>query len=215
MKSYVANFHTDVKKMCYHLRTGKPPPLWWSPGSHQRRRCWLTGSWIAAQLGTCDAPLSENAPGESHRLSWICWSETSRRKTDQMREENSGSLRSKHNRSLDFLFACHVTEDMLMSFLSKESLDMLHFITLNPGRIWLGSMLLFRVVLHSEDLLINNKSKATLFLPPPMPPVAMESALTPFTVARDGKKRHLKIQTKPSSLWNMHVDVARLILVIK
>lgn len=29
-------------------------------------------------------------------------------------------------------------------------------------------------------------------LPPPIPPVKIESALTPFTVAREGRKRQLE-----------------------
>lgn len=29
-------------------------------------------------------------------------------------------------------------------------------------------------------------------LPPPIPPVEMESAVAPFTVAKEGRKRHLK-----------------------
>lgn len=138
-KSFI--FYNNCRKLSYHLRTGKPPPQCWSPGN-QRRRCWLTGSWSAAQHGTYGAPLSANAPGESHRQSWICWSKTSRRKTDQQREENPGSLKSKQQgRSWEFLFCWHVSDKRLISILQSLTSFQIWSYCLKLGYIWTGILI--------------------------------------------------------------------------
>ncbi len=52
---------------------------------------------------------------------------------------------------------------------------------------------LFEYQIESCIILCNNII-LQIFLPVPKPPVEIKSALTPFTVARDGRNRHLSRQ---------------------
>lgn len=45
--------------------------------------------------------------------------------------------------------------------------------------------------LFESQIILCNNVILQIFLPVPKPPVEIKSALTPFTVARDGRNRHL------------------------